>query len=109
MAGEQIKRQQHNVHEQHQRAHADAEMQLLIGAREPEGPESVIPEEAQEYDRAIEKVAMEVLQDEREFRFAAIVAVRALTHGARGWVHEERAVEGLAIVIAGHTEAQRKS
>src|SRR6476646_6658902 len=84
-------------------------MQLLIWAGKPEGENSVIPEEAQEHDRAIEEIAMSVLQDERETGFAAIVAICRLTHRARRRVQEERAVKSFAIVVAGGAEAQRKS
>src|SRR6185312_3388473 len=109
MAGEQIQREQNDIDEQHQRTDADAEVQLLIGARKPEGAYCVIPKEAQEDDGAIKKIAMQVLQDEREFRFAAIISMRRLAHGAARRIHEERPVISFAIVVAGDAEAQRKS
>src|SRR5579859_1005560 len=83
-------------------------MQLLIGTGEPEGAYCVIPEKTQEHDGAIEKIAMKVLQDEREPGFAPIVAMCRLTHGASRRVHEKRAVISLAIVVAGDAEAERE-
>src|ERR1700704_5830610 len=109
MAGKQIHRKQHNVHQQNQCANADAKMQLLIGPQEPEGSDGVIPEEAQEDDGAIKKIAMEILQDKRKTGFAAIVSMCRLAHGAARRVQEERAIVSLAIVIAGHAEAEGKS
>ncbi len=108
MAGEQIQGKQNNVDQQHQRTHADTEMQLLIGTEKPESANSVIPEEAQEYDGAIKKIAMQILQYERELCFPAIIAIRALTHGARRWIQKERAVIGLAIVVTGGAKAERE-
>src|SRR5882672_7642560 len=109
MAGGQVQGEQHNVYQQNQCANADAKMQLLIGPREPEGSDGVIPEEAQEDDGAIKKIAMEILQDERKTGFAAIVSMRRLAHGAARRVQEERAIVSFAIVIAGHAEAERES
>src|SRR5579864_3935136 len=108
MAGEQVKRQQHNVDDKYERADTDTEMALLVGTHEPECPESVIPKEAQKHDGRVEKIAMEVLQDKWEFCFSTIVPVRTLTHRARRWIHEERAVVSLAIVVTSHAEAKRE-
>src|SRR5712671_7894898 len=66
VAGEQIKREQNDIDQQHQRSDADAKVKLLIGSRKPEGTNRVIPQEAQEYDGSVKKIAMKVLQDERE-------------------------------------------
>ena len=59
MAGEQIQRKQDDIDQQHQRAHANTKVELLIGAGKPEGANSVIPKETQENDCAIKKIAME--------------------------------------------------
>ena len=108
MAGEQIQREQDDVHQQHQRSDADAKVELLIGSREPEGPYCVIPEKAQEYDGAVKKIAMNVLQDKRESGLAAVIAVRALTHRAGRRIHEECAVIRFTVVIASNAKTERK-
>src|SRR6476660_7780461 len=48
----------------------------------PKSTDRVIPEEAQKDDGAIEKVAVQILQDERKLCFSAIIASGALPHRA---------------------------
>src|SRR5580765_2739792 len=108
MAGKQIQGKQNNVYHQHQRPHADTEMQLLVRTQEPESADRVIPEEAQEDDGAIKKIAVQILQYKRKLCFPAVIAIWALTHGACRWIHKEGSIIGLAIVITSHAKAERK-
>src|SRR5947209_16093304 len=103
MTREQVQRKKDDVHQQDQRAQADAKMSV-----KPEGTNRVIPEKAEKDDCAVKKVAVNVLQNKREARLTTIIAVRALTHGTGRRVHEERSIVSFAVVIAGNTEAQRK-
>src|ERR1041385_378892 len=109
MAGEKIEAQEHDIDQQHQRSDADAKTKLLIWARKPERADCVIPEEAKEDDGAIKKIAMQILQDKREFCLAAIVAMRRFSYRAARRIKKKRPVIGFAIVITGHAKAQRES
>src|SRR5437660_4469167 len=55
----------------------------------------------------IQKMAMQVLQDEREFRLAFVFAAR-LTHRAGRRIQEKGPIVSLAIVIARHAKSQRE-
>src|SRR5205823_1783550 len=107
VTGKQVQSQQDDVDQQHQRANTNAKVQLLIGTREPERADRVIPEEAQEYDGAVKEIAMEILQDEGKTRLAAIVAVCRFAHGTARRVQEERSVIRFAVVITSHAEPER--
>src|SRR5437588_11580076 len=103
MARQQIEREQNNVSQKDQRAHTDEEM-----AFKPEGANGVIPEEAEEDDRPVEEVAVNILQDEREFCLAAVIPVGAFAHRTGRRIEKECPVISFAIVVAGYAEAQRK-
>src|ERR1043166_2483702 len=111
VAGERVQRQQHDVDQQDQRAHADAEVPMRYVAVIPkkEGANGVIPEEAKEDHGGVKKIAMDILQDEGETGLAAIIAMRRLSHGAGRRVEKECAIVGLSVVIAGRTETERKN
>src|SRR5262249_15015094 len=55
-----------------------------------------------------EKVSMQILEDEREARLAAVAVRMRLAHGARRRIEKERTVVGLAVVVAGGAKAQRR-
>src|SRR5689334_3339435 len=67
VTGERIKREQNDVGEQDQRSNTDPE-----AAAEPKRVKRVVPENDQEYERDVEKVTMQVLQDQRERSLTAI-------------------------------------
>jgi hypothetical protein len=64
----------------------------------------VVREQADEEDTDVEKVAVDILNDEREGFFAAIFFAR-LADGAGGRVGPEGLVVGAAIVVASEAEA----
>jgi hypothetical protein len=101
MAGRRVKGEEHDVGEENERAHADAEAPV-----EGEGADGVVPEEREEDDRQVEKVPVNVLQDEGERRLPAIAAPRRFPDGARGRIEEERAVISLAVVVARRAEPE---
>src|SRR5439155_23727568 len=73
MAAKSIAGQENDVHCQNDGAEAEAEVFFACGGiGEPEGLPYVVTEKADEQDCQVEKVAMDVLQDEREGFFAAI-------------------------------------
>jgi hypothetical protein len=105
VAGEGVSREKDDVHEHDQSAKADAEF-----ATEIEGSEDVIPEKTQENDGEIEKITMNILQDEGKRSFATIVfADRRLADGAGRWIEKEGAIVGFAIVIAGGAKTERRA
>ena len=67
----------------------------------------VIPEKAEKQNREVEKIAMQVLQNERKRRLAAILAARRLADRAGGWIEKKRAVVGFAIVITSRAKTER--
>src|SRR5207244_1761726 len=99
--GKRVKAKQNHGNEQNQRAHTDS-----YGAIEEEGANGVTPEKSEENHRDIEKIAMQILQDEGKCRLAAIRSAALADHTGRG-VEKERAIIGLPVVVAGHAESQR--
>src|ERR1035437_6244913 len=81
MAAEGVARQQKDVHDQDQRADADAEMLRSRRIGEPHGVPGVPRKDEDEPDREIEEVAVDVLEDEREVAFAKVGLAR-LADGA---------------------------
>ena len=102
MAGKCVDRQQDDVHQHHQRAHADAELPAEI-----KGHDRVVPEERHEDHRDVKEIAVHILQDERKRRLALILAMAALAHRARRWIEEESSVVRFAVVVTGQAKAER--
>src|SRR5579872_2253597 len=71
------------------------------------GEHGVVPEKSKEHEREIEKVAVNILQNERKLRFALVFAFGRLAHGASRWIEEKRAVISLAVVVAGGAKTER--
>src|SRR5215472_3718124 len=102
VAGERVKREQCYVQSEDKRANADSELPA-----EGKRTNGVVPEKAKKKNRQIEKVAMNILQDERKRSFAAILAVGRFADGARGRIEKKRAVVSFAVVITGSSKTQR--
>src|SRR5436190_19527390 len=116
MAAERITGEQDDVDRHHDGADADAE-------RRGAGPHAavrqdpvhrpaccdphIVREDEDENDRLINEIAVDVLDDEREFRFA-LVAVARLADRARNRIEEKRAVVCFAVVVTGGAEAERE-
>src|SRR5688572_28681076 len=101
VARERVERKQNDVGEQDQRTNPDSE-----AAIKPERVNRVVPENDQEDERNVEKVAMQVLQDEWKGSLAAIPVRAAFADCARGRIEKERAVVSLAIVVTGGAKTQ---
>src|SRR5258708_29756418 len=93
-------RQQNDVDQQHQRAHAHPKLPIKI-----EREKDILPQEKQEQHRKIQKISMEVLQNERKFRLALVVPLPFAYRASRR-VQEKRAIVRFSIVIAGRPETQ---
>ena len=105
---ERVAAQQHHVDRQHQGADAEAEGRdpgRLVG--EPQGVPHVVGEENREEQRHVEKITVDVVQNQRE-GILAPVAVARLAHRAGHRVGPERLVVGAAVVVAGEAKAERR-
>src|ERR671918_2785883 len=94
MAGDRVGAQQRGVGQKYHRAEPQSE---AVG--KGKCPDPVDEEDDRERERRIEEVAVNVLEDQREARLTRIAAVR-LGYGARRRREPERAVVGLAVVVA---------
>src|SRR2546426_3450821 len=103
VAGETIERERSGVDQQHERADPDAD-----AAPEPRPLEHVAPEEEEVDERDVERIAVQVLEDEGEGGLAAVAVPARLAHRARRRIEEVRAVVGFAVVVAGGAEEDRR-
>jgi hypothetical protein len=101
VARERVKGEEDYVGEHDEGAEADAELTV-----EEKREVSVMPQEAEEDERGIEKVAMDILQDERKFGFAAVFAAGGFIDGTSRGIEKECTVVGFAVVVAGGAEAE---
>src|ERR1700722_3909322 len=86
IARQRVRRQQDDVDEQHERADAHPKFSVP-----PERVVRVFPQKCEKNDREIERVAMQILQNERKLCFTAVRAFR-LTNGTRRRIGEKRAI-----------------
>src|SRR3954465_13581852 len=107
MAAERVAAKQYRIENQHQRSHTDSEMFYTIRSREPQRPITVKQENEHENNREVQKIAMDVLQNQRKFLFAAISLAR-LPNRARERIHPESLVVSAAIVVASEGDQPRK-
>jgi len=98
MTAQGVTAEQGDIREQDESAYADAKV-----AVEPAGLPDVVREKQQEDEREIQKIAVDVLEDQRKRSFAPIGFAR-LAHGAGRWVGPKCFVVGAAIVVAGDAE-----
>src|SRR6266567_9064597 len=101
MAGKQIQRQQSHIDQQHKGPDANSE-----SFRKDKGPNRVMPQEGNEHDCQVQKVPVNVLQNEREARFPSVVSL-SLRCRTRWWIEKERSIVCLAIVVTGCPKPQR--
>src|SRR2546430_1329781 len=96
VAGEAVEGERSGVDQQHERADPDAD-----AAPEARPLEHVAPEEEEVDERDVERIAVEVLEDEGEGGLAAVAVPARLAHRARRRIEEARAVVGPAAAVAG--------
>src|SRR5674476_290209 len=106
MTAESIQREENRVQRQHNRSHADAEMFRAGQVGEPHSFPRIMRKQDDEQRRQIKKVAVDVLNDERERAFAEKSFAR-FANGAVDRVGPERLVIGATIIIAGETKSGR--
>ena len=95
MAAQGVTTEQRDIREQDQSADADAEV-----AVEPAGLPDVMREQHKKNQREIQKIAVDILQDQRKGAFAPIGLAR-FAYGAGRRIGPERFVVGAAVVVAG--------
>src|SRR5882762_224505 len=101
MARQRISRQQNNIDKQYQRAQAHAEFPVKI-----EREKNVLPQEDQEQNREVQKIAMNVLQNEWKSRLTFVISF-PFAHRASRRILKKRAIVCFSVVIAGRAKAQR--
>src|ERR1700676_3497166 len=102
MARQRVDGKQSNVNQQNQAANTNAELPI-----EEKSFDRVMPQENQEKNREVKKIAMHILQDKWKGRFAAIFAVGRFANGTRGRIEKKCAVIGFAVVVTGGAKSQR--
>ena len=102
VAAESVRAQQHKVGKEDESADPDSDSSI-----KKESAEGVPPKKDQEDESYIQKVAMEILQDERKCGLAPIAVLPVLADGAGGRIEKESPVVGLSIVVARDPESQR--
>src|ERR1700759_4028645 len=101
MARQRICREQDDVDEHHEGSDAHSELSVP-----PECVVDVLPQKRDEDDGEIERVAVEILKDERKFRLATVGALR-FPNGTRGRICEKSAIIRFAVVVTGGAKTQR--
>src|SRR5690348_15120777 len=104
MAAERVPGKQRRVDRENQTPEADAEVGRARRVREPIRFEGVADQNDDEHQAEIQKVAMHVLQNQRE-RSLAPVAFPWLAHRATGWIGPKGFVVRAAVVVARDAEA----
>src|ERR1700680_92287 len=94
MAGQGVNGKQDNVDQENQAADANAKLPV-----EKETLDRVVPQENQEKNREIKKIAMHILQNKWKSRFATIFAVGGLAHSARRRIEKKCAIVRFTVVV----------
>src|ERR1700676_2707834 len=102
VAGKGIQREHDDVDAHDESAKADTEMAVEIVSEH-----GVIPEKPKKYKRKIEKIPVNILQDERKCRFALVFPFGRLADGASRRIEKKCPVISLPIVVAGGAKTQR--
>lgn len=92
--------EQDDVHCQHNRSNADAEMLPARGVGEPDRFPHVVRQDQNEEQRKVKEIAMDVLHDERKGIFTQIFLAR-LAHRASRRVSPKSFVISASVVVTG--------
>ena len=103
MAPKGVKRKESGVENHDDGSKTDAEMSRTLFIRKPHTLPSVIAQQNNEQCREIEKITVNILDDEREVAFAQISFAR-FAHGAVDRVSPKRFVVSAAIIVTGETK-----
>src|SRR5262245_34411748 len=104
MTGKRVKRQQNHVRQHYERTEADPELVPAQSGWKGKRRERVFPEKNQKQNCEIQKVTVDVLQNERKRRFASVIPRAAFADRTSRRVQEKRAVVCLAVVVAGYAK-----
>src|SRR2546428_2553208 len=107
MARQRVAGQQDDVRQQHQRADTYAKVSSH-GRVKPKSRNRVVPENHQEDDGNIEKVAMQILQNKGKPCFASVTSARRLADRTGRRIEKKRAIVSFAIVITRRPKAERR-
>lgn len=110
MATECVHAEEDRIQDEHDCPDADAETQRAICVVMGEADEAVPSQQADEHDRRIEKVTVDVLKDQRKLLLASVVltAEGRLADRAACWVAPECLVVRASVVVAGESKAGRE-
>src|SRR5580704_6668589 len=106
MAAQRIGRQEEYVQDQNNRTNPQPEMLHAMGIGKPQSFPGVIRQDENEYHRDIHKVAMHILDNQREITFAKVFFARLADRAVDG-VRPERLVIGAAIIVTRKTKTAR--
>src|SRR5262245_20984740 len=107
MAAERVAAEEQNVQGQHKRSHAHAERLPSRSVRKPQRAPNIMGQDAEERQRKIKKVAVNILDNEWK-RIFSKVSVSWFTNRTRRWVGPKRFVVCAAIVVASKPESRRR-
>ena len=104
VAGQGVNRQQDYVEQQDKSAdpHSDSSIKK-------ESAEGVTPKKDKEDEPYVQKVAMEILQNERKRGLAPIAVLPEFADCARGRIEKKGPVVSLPVVVTGDPESQREN
>src|SRR5258708_36209557 len=92
-----------------QAAKSDSEFRHAQSSDKEKSLVGVMPQKQNEQNSQIQKVAVNILQDERKRRFALVLTLAAFAHGASRWIEKKGAVVSFAVVVASSPKSQRPS
>src|ERR1700722_11551007 len=101
MARQGVDGKQDNVDQKNQAAHANPKLPV-----EEKTFDCVMPQENQENNREVKKIAMHILQNKWKGGFAAIFAVGGLANGTRGGIEKKCPIVSFAVVITGGAKSE---
>src|SRR5213083_976442 len=102
---ESVTSEHDGVHRQNDRPYADAERDLARRCVcEPHRLPCVVQEDDDEQQGEIQKVSMDVLENQRERALPSVMFSR-LAYGARRRIRPERLIVGSAVVVAGQSKS----
>src|SRR5258708_19140264 len=107
MTTEGVSTEQDDVESEHHRTDAKPEMSGTGGIRKPKSAPGIMRQHQNKDQRDIEKIPMNILQNEGERSFARIPKARFPDCTSR-WISPEGFVVRSAIIVPGETEACRR-
>ena len=101
MARQRIDCEQYYVEQQDKGADAYAE-----SSAKKEAADGIPPEKNEEDEPRIKKIAVQILKNKREFRFASVAPLPRFADSAGRRVEKESPIVSLAVVVSGDPESE---